>query len=477
MIPVVFFLYVVIALWYLFGVMRRQWYLNPGPLFVLQQLVFFLGMLPLFDSSIEADNVHAAMCLGALCMFIAGNVFCQVVIPNVRTGRSFWAASVCRVETKGMFNALILLIIATSVVVSFFYYRAVGYNLFLEGLLSLVTGSSQLGDVTTRRLNSYAGGQYFAAGYVNQFKNVLFPLLLSYLLARYILIRRRRDLFLVILLSPLCLLFILGTGQRGAMFLSCVTAVLFFMSSLPRKSKRVVIVVVGAMLCATLLLSTLILGRKVSSLGSEGGAATLGMEVLDRFTSGNETAAVSGFRYIYDKPLHFGLGEWVYAFRDILPGHERRIGLASDLFKVFYGSNRGTAPASIWGGAWYEFGAAGVLGLAFVLGMSYHAIYARLCRGEKRLSRLLTYAAITQIFGTWGVGGPETLFNVGLISVLMLMMLIKISVKLDGARGFVSVWVGRRTDSRLPQIAEGASTSGSLTAALRLAKGDANASA
>jgi oligosaccharide repeat unit polymerase len=349
------------------------------------------------------------------------------------------------------FNVLILSIISVSVIVCFAYYRAVGYNLFMMGIVSFITGRGGVNDATTLRVQAYSGSQYFAPGYVNQFKNVLFPLLLSYLFARYILLRRRTDLFIVIALFPLCLVFLLGTGQRGAMFLASVTAVLFFMACLPRKPKRIVIGAVAVMLCAALLLSTLILGRTVSRVQGSKDVAALGTEVVDRFSSGNQVSAINGFRYIYEQPLHYGLGEWVYAFKGLIPGHEEgRVGLANELFRQTYGSARGTSPASIWGEAWYEFGIGGVLGLAFILGMLYHAVYASLCRGEKTLSRLLVYAALTQILGMWATGGPESVFNVGLISVLVLMALMKASIGWNGSNGFVDVWIGGRSSLLTP---------------------------
>jgi oligosaccharide repeat unit polymerase len=444
MIAAVSCLYIAIALWYLLGITRGRWTLNPGPLFVLQQLAFFFGMLPLLDTAIEADNVHLYMCFGALCMFIAGNVFCQIALPNARASGSFWAASICRVETMKGFNVLIGLIILASIVACVAYYRAVGYNLFMMGLVSVITGRGQLNDVSSLRFHAYSSGEYFAPGYVNQFKNVLFPLLLSYLFARYILLRRRTDLFIVIALFPLCLVFLLGTGQRGPFFLACITTVLFFMACLPRRPKRIVIAMVTVLFIVFMLLSTFLLGRTVTSVQSTRDVATLATEVADRFSTVNQKSAVFGFQYIYEQPLHYGLGEWVYAFKGLIPGHEERLSLANELNRLVTGTPRGTAPVSIWGEAWYEFGIGGVLGLAFSLGMLYQAVYARLCRGEKTLGRLLTYAGLTSILGMWEIGGPETLFNTGLIAVLMLMMLIKASVKLSGSSGFVNVPVGGR---------------------------------
>ncbi len=445
MIAAVSVLYIAVALWYLLGITRGRWALNPGPLFVLQQLAFFLGVVPLLSPTIEADNVHLYMCFGALCMFIVGNVFCQIALPNARASGSFWAASICRVETAAGFNVLIGLVIVVSIAACIAYFRAVGYNLFLMGIESVITGRGQLNDASSLRLNAYSSGEeYFAPGYVNQFKNVLFPLLLSYLIARYILLRRRTDLFIVIALFPLCLVFILGTGQRAAFVQACITTVLFFMACLPRKSKRIVIAMISVLFFVFMLLQTFILGRTVKAVQSSGDVAALMTEVGDRFSSVNQKTDVFGFRYIYEQPLHLGLGEWVYAFKGLIPGHEEHLSLANELNRLFTGTLRGTAPVSIWAEAWYEFGIGGVLGLALILGMLYHAVYAGLCRGEKTLGRLLTYAGLTQILGLWAFGGPETLFNWGLISVLVLMALMKASAGRSGSSGFVDVFIGGR---------------------------------
>jgi hypothetical protein len=51
----------------------------------------------------------------------------------------------------------------------------------------------------------------------------------------------------------------------------------------------------------------------------------------------------------------------------------------------------------------------------------------------------------------WAAGSPETLFNVGLISVLVLMVLMKATVKLSGSSGFVNVWIGGGRWFLLPQ--------------------------
>ena len=54
----------------------------------------------------------------------------------------------------------------------------------LIGLRAQLSGQSDA-DITTLRLNSYSGSQYFAPGYVNQFKNVLLPALVVIVITYY----------------------------------------------------------------------------------------------------------------------------------------------------------------------------------------------------------------------------------------------------------------------------------------------------
>lgn len=439
MITVVSLAYVAVSLYFLLRMMRGRLTLNPAPLFVLQQLVFFLGTAALLDLNNRADNIHLYMCFGTLCTFILGNRLCEAVFPVAKTARSFFSSTVCRVETARGFNALIGLIIIVSIIVCVLYFRAIGYNLFLSSIMSIISGGGTLNDPATLRLHAYSPDSYFAPGYVNQFKNVLFPLLLLYLYARHILLHRRIDRVVVIALAPVCVVFLLGTGQRGPFFEACVTAVLFFLACLPRRPKRRIIAVISVTFLMLLLLSTFILGRTVSKVAGTEDVAGLGMEVVARFATVNEASDVLGFRYIYGQPLHYGSGEWIYAFKGLVPGHEERVSLANEIYELAYGTTRGTAPVSIWAAAWYEFGMCGALILAFMLGITYHAVYARLVRKKKTLSRLLVYACVTQILGMWVINGPDNLFNDGLLAVVVLMVLIKVSLRVSGSSAFAYV--------------------------------------
>ena len=437
--------YVVIAAYYLLVLTRHRWLLNAASLFVLQQLGFFIGVVLLSDLNIAADRVHLAVSLGALCFFIVGNLWGRLWAPTPpQSARAFFDAPICRVESGVPFNALIIIIIISSIIVSIAYYNAVGYNLFLQSIRSMLAGNGALSDIDTLRLRAYAGIEYFAPGYVNQFKNVLLPMSVAYLTARYILLRSRGDLVAASILVVPCLIFLLGTGQRGALFIACCIAGVFFNASLPAKARRKVNTVLVIFLVILLLSGTLVLGRTITQITTMTDIRSLVSELSDRFIVGNQSSAVAGFRYVYGQPPQWLDGEWVRGLESVIPGHERRVGLASEIFRVFYGSTRGTAPASIWGVAWHDFGLPGVLGLAFALGLSYQWLYATLIRGPKTLARLLVYASLSVILGLWISGALDSPINDGLITVVILMMLIKGSVRLGRlgrSSAYTNAWV------------------------------------
>jgi hypothetical protein len=418
------FLYVSIAAIYL-GLTRRQWQLNPSALFVFVQLVLFLGMLPLFDIDTAADRAHMVVCLATLCLFVAADLIGRFIIsiPDRATARWF-AAPVQRIEQGILFNWLVGFLIVVSIGVCVFYYNQIGYNFFLESLRF----GGPLKDASALRLETYASDRYLGAGYVNQFKNFILPLLLMFLVARYRLLHTRFDLIVVVALSPLCLLFLLGTGQRAPLFLVTCTAMMFFNASLPAASRRVLNVAATIVLCVFLLLMTAALGRTTEQLQSWEDLGALTGEIVQRFTSDNQQSAVVAFRYVYDSPPLWLDGEWVKGLQSAIPGHERgRPSLASEVFFLSFHTLRGTSPASIWGVVWLDSNAWGICVLPIVLGLTYRLLYARLIRGPKTLARLAIYAALCVCLGTWCVGGPDALLNDGLFTIILLMGLFKLA--------------------------------------------------
>ena len=209
-----------VACVYIYVEVRRPWVLNPAVWFVLGHLRMCLGTIPYLETDQESDVTYVIGMAGVLLFFVLGTIlargFTSVSPDQIRS----WYKDSPLVESGRAFFSLVTAIIFVSVLVSCAYYYSVGYNLFIDGLKGLITGN-RVDDPATARLYFYSPdqtGQYFFSGYVNQFKNTLLPLLVSYVLVRSVLIKSTRGVLVSALFIPVCVVFILGTGQRGRFF-------------------------------------------------------------------------------------------------------------------------------------------------------------------------------------------------------------------------------------------------------------------
>ncbi len=427
MILIILLIYVILALAYLW-LMHRHWLLNPAPLWVLAQLTFFLGTVPLMNWDIEADRAYIVSMIVGLGFFIVGAL--AICLNSDSKEATIWLSSPIRhIESSVTFDRKLWAIVTVSVGVSLMYFAAVGYNLFLDGILALARGTGSLGDdVAGLRLEAYAGSQYFAPGYVNQFKNVLLPLAIGFLCARnYLSSRNRRtNTMLLGLLVLLSVILLLGTGQRGPFVLAAAVTAAFFAAVLPARRARRILVVLLMSGVGLFSITSLILGRTTSQIAGMADISAVATELLARVSGVNQETGLIGFRYVYGLSVQNG-ADWVQSLISLVPGHQPQIGLAQEVYFVMFGTTRGTAPVSIWGSIWYNFGAIGIVVFPFLLGLLYQGVFQRLVRGPKTLFRLLLYSAAYVYLGTWVAGGPvEYLANVGLITIVFLGILMAV---------------------------------------------------
>lgn len=444
MLPFIAVLFGCIALLYFALLGRRRLLLNAGPIFILGQLLMFFGAYPLLDPSLEADVVHAMTMLGVLVAFFFGAFAAEIVSP-IRGGGAWWAQETDTAE-EPLFRYVAFFLIASCLVVSTLYYRAVGTNIFADSLMSFLrTGRGMENALEVREL-FYAGPTYLAPGYVNQFKNIIFPTLTVYFLLRYELVRESRDAWIGFGMMPFAVASLLGTGQRGAFVDAVIMAFLAAMAVLPARRRRrygTAFAIGGLFLFS---LATYFLGRGTSTGGpaERGRIASTLLEVWERGIWGNQLTSVVGFRYVYSLPSVNGWDWWQDAMQ-LLPKNlfpsKTGTTLPLDIFEILYGGRSGTAPPSLWGSTWYNFGLIGTLLVALFLGFTYQRLYARLLRGPKRLSRLIVYSGIVVTLGTWLVGGPGTLFNRGLITLVLLQVILHPSRLLGPA------WAVRRRNA------------------------------
>jgi hypothetical protein len=413
-------IYIAVSLLAILSLPRgRAILLHPGLIFVFFSTLYFVGTLAWIDTTDPVDSLYLVILMTAHVCFVSGLIVSsQVSRARAALAIQWFRKPILGVESGRRFNALLWIISITSVGVSLVYYRAVGYNLFLESAHSLITGQAATADIAGRRLYAYAGDTYFAAGYVNQFKNILFPLMLLFMLARYILLRRRRDGLMAFALLPLCVTFILGTGQRFYVAFVTAIAMIFFTAVLPKKTLRVFQVTLVIAGSALLFVGTLFLGRTASDTTTGSNFSIVGSEALDRVTFAEAVGGVIGFRYIYDREPTWG-GDWGGKLLALLPGH-RGSSIDNEIHAAIHGSARGTVSLNIWGESWYNVRIIGVTLLPLLFGCTCHALFCSLVSGPKTLFRILVFSGISVIVGSWQTGGPDYLINQGLVTVLIL---------------------------------------------------------
>lgn len=391
--------------------------LSPASLFIYVQFVMAVGTLPLLEPQNEADFTH-----GWLILTTFGAFWATTSILIVADSRII-SATDKRIRKLTIWShpkPLMIALLVLSVGICVIYYYAIGYNVLAVGLEDAIGGGSS--DIASLRLAAYAGEEYFYPGYVNQFKNALLPALLC-IVVPYMVINRTTGRSIAIpILVLAALIFILGTGQRGAFITFMITIVIFVtLMSGKKATARIFWITVAAFL--VFFISTLALGRSSTTLQRSENpweqAGIIVSEVVFRIFGSNQLASVTGFRYIYEQPPVNGY-EWWQSITGLLPRVSGST-LSNEIFAQLYGSLRGTAPASIWGATYYNFGLVATLLFAVFLAWVYHRVGLKIrSSAVVNSTQAIGMAGVTTVLGTWVAGSPDYLFNVGLAVYVVL---------------------------------------------------------
>lgn len=413
--------YVITAIGVIIHLFRSERF-SCATIFVVLQLVFFLGLVNLADFAYEADRTLMLIYFVALLMFFFGHElyrYCRP-LPNEHARSD---GELCQFQVE---RVAILSVISLAVLTLFFARS--GGNVFLQALRGLF--SESIDNLTDQRLafNAQSG-----VGYIYQIRVYIFPVLL--LMLAY---SGKQGLKrLSIILFPLMLLFILGTGQRAG-FVYCIAAwaisLLYFADFEFADKKKVHAAVMALALFALSVFSVLTVANGRDQIS--GGIA---QALLDRLSSDNQETALMAFRYlIYDSPTQWG-NDWLYSLADILPGKNDYIAVAYRVFNIMYGSMRGTAPECMWGSVYYNWSWYGIIIVPFLLGIVHSWLYSRFVSYPVNRIRILLYSFIFLNLGTWSAGGPVSLFNNGVAALGLLGFVLHI----DKSFGKRSMYAGQ----------------------------------
>jgi oligosaccharide repeat unit polymerase len=298
-----------------------------------------------------------------------------------------------------------------SAIITFAYYRAVGYNLFLDAL-----PGKDIVDFKSARIASYSGKNYYAPGYVNQFKNVLLPFGL-YVVCVWLYqgnSRRLVKLSTYGISALVCAYVLLGTGQRAPLVYSFLS-LLFGISVIYKLRFKWVAPAIAILVTLFGLFSVL-----------NGRAETFDM--VSAITAVGERAFVNdqqeglwGFRYVLDLDFAW-FSDWARGIIGILPSQKGSF-LAHELYYLQHGTTRGTSNLSTVGSTYYNGGYPAIFVFYFLLGCFYAYVYVRMLTGRKTVLRSMAYGGGIFLLSVFVAGPPVVLLNKGVLAFLLLMII------------------------------------------------------
>ncbi|MGN7246448.1 O-antigen polymerase [Janibacter anophelis] len=378
---------------YLMTVVPKSGLFTADSIFVYVQFLMVIGTLRLLDTeTYRADAAHEIVLGYSFAAYVLTSILINFASPPLRPSGAEPAA----VYRPGM-PFKMLMVASVGIVVA--YFTAVGYSAFIEGLRGILSGQDV--DTATLRLESYAGSSYLYPGYVNQFKNALLPGMVV-VACSYWLARRPRQYGRAFAFVMIAVFGLLGTGQRGAFVIFLVTVVTYLYLASGRRFSLGRLGIVALVGLPLFMLSSAALGRD--------------LPLYDRFLRSNQAASVAGFRYIYEMPVVHGK-EWLESILGVVPGSAfTGSTLANEIFKVVYGGSRGTAPPSLWGSVYHNFGVLGIVIMPVIFAIVLNWVGRKgLAVARRSTLEWMGIAGVFVSLGTWVAGGPIYLPNSGLL--------------------------------------------------------------
>lgn len=387
---------------------RRE--ITPNSIFLCFQLVMFIGLKSYIDPEYSPDNVYLWIYFITALMYV-----CATELGGAFRRKAVNKTNVLPMQSITDYQRkIVFLIIAVGMAVCLLFFATSGVNVFLKSVQSLLSGSSA--NYTETRLNNTNA---IGSGYVYQFRVILLPLLVLYLI--FFGDKKNKQIG-VVLVIPM-LIFLLGTGQRGGFVLAMVSLILALcylnMFYKQGNGKKIILICVGAIALFSML--TVYNGRIIEG-------QSLFEAVLSRVFDSNQLAATVGFRFIINQPCQWGY-DWLMTIMDLLPGKNSYKDISNTIFAILYGSGRGTAPPCIWGSVYYNFNWIGIVVFPVLLALFHEYFYYRLVSRPISGLRIVVYSFAFVSLGSWVAGGIMSMFNQGFITICILIAILGIDRK------------------------------------------------
>lgn len=386
---------------------------NPIYWFVIFQWIMATGTFTVLDLGQDADNLYLALYFVALIAFSAGALSVTTNTNYQSQYRSFFEKPLTEPRLITRYGVIILALFSTLVTVG--YYWLVGYNLFWEAL----TGSS-IYDFKSARLATYSGENYYAPGFVNQFKNTLLVVCWATVLTW---MHREKRTLTFRLISPIVILFLLyallGTGQRAPM----VYAFLMVMFGISLIAKIDVKRAIIFFLSLSFLFGFFsVLNERIEKFSILSPFVALASRVFIN----DQQEGLFAFRELANRDSVW-FSDWWQGFLGLSPW-SKGSSLNHDIYLLIHGTDRGTAGVTSVASAYYNGGFLTVIIFYALLGICYALLFRRFLSGPKTVLRCYTYGAIFFILSIYISGPPVVLFNKGIVALFLLLLLGKLSV-------------------------------------------------
>lgn len=395
--------------------MRRHKRANPVFWFLIFQWVMAVGTLYLADLRSESDRLYLYLFFLTLVCYLAGTLSYWISHNVSAKAAVFWQQPL---RDDGFSQRLsVAIVLVFSGVVTTAYYNAVGGNI----LLSILRGG-EVEDYSSARLATYSGDNYFAPGYVNQFKNVLLPVTVS-IIGGWVWLRRWRLTLLGVAVvgGGLVSVALLGTGQRAFLVYS-YAAVLFGLSAARTLKWRHLLLPSLVVFAIFAFVTSFYQARNLEDASNRYLAIVL--KAIDRFFVIEQQGALGAFRHIYTQETVY-FTEWRDQLVGIIPGKPGST-LQHDLFYLVHGTDRGTESYAVLTGFYYNGGIAAVVVCYGLIGIVHAALYRRFVSGSRTVFRVFSYGALFFYLSSFVSGGPSSLIDNGVVTLLLLICIRKL---------------------------------------------------